>query len=379
MIKSESELQQLIGSQESRTLDFKQTLNLNETKNKETLELLKDITSFANTVGGQIIYGIKEENLVATELVGIELTNPDETVQKIENKLKEMVQPRIPGIHILPVQLSNSNFAIVINIPKSWLGPHGFIFEKGWRFYLRSTTQSYPVTIDQLRDLFIQSDQLVHKIRNFRDKRISEILADAISLELNPNLKSKLIIHVIPTLAFSSMFSLDFSKIELIQNNLQPIYGGGSYRRFNFDGFLSYDFHWDNNGVSNYYQLFRNGIVETVDSRVMNTNYEGYENHIHLPTIEEGCREFIAKVFKLYQYLEIDSPIVIFFTMLNVEGKKCRVDSMRYRWFESKEIDREHLLFPEVVFNSVNDKIEDKAEECFIPFWHSFGSPNRLI
>ena len=89
MINTEQDLLKLIGTQESREIDFKQTLRLDENKDSATIELCRDIAAFANTNGGEIIYGMNEENLVATELVGIEIDDLDGFLQKIENKIKD--------------------------------------------------------------------------------------------------------------------------------------------------------------------------------------------------------------------------------------------------------------------------------------------------
>ncbi len=376
MITTKEELQQLIGKQESRTIDFKQTLILD---NKgDTLELLKDVCSFANTVGGQIIYGMKEENEVATELIGIEIENLGSFMQSIENKVKEMIEPRIPGVNFKSINLSGNNYAIVINIPKSWLGPHGFMFDKGWRFYLRGSTQSYIVDIDQLRDLFTQSDQLTQIIRSFRDKRISEILADATSLKFSPALKSKLVLHIIPTISFSPTFSIDFTKLEPIKNRLNPIFSQGTFQRYNFDGFLTYDEYWEGGGLRNYFQLFRNGIIETVDASVINYPRKENDNTIDLTSVQSGILDYLRNYFELYQQMEIESSIVFYFSMLNVKGRPGRVTPEKF-FFNSYDLDRDNLFFPETIFNSPKDNVDEKAEEILLPMWQSFGSNKVLI
>lgn len=323
MIRSKDDILQLINTMESRTIDFKQSLFLDDKKGKDTLELCKDVSAFANTIGGQIIYGMKEEKLIATELVGIELDDPDEVVQKIENKIKDLIEPRLPGINILPIKLSNCNYAIVINISKSWLGPHGFKFDKGWRFYIRGSSQTNVVTIDQLRDLFVQSDQLIDKVRDYRNKRISEILAEAISIPLDFDYKPKLILHIIPTIAFSPSFAIDLKSNDELQFHLEPVFGEVHSYRLNFDGFLITSTLLEISKVSNYLQLFRNGIIETVDTYFMSRPHSDHKEFLGLPSIEEEIESVIKKIISVYKLLNIHSPFFVFISLLYVNGKKA--------------------------------------------------------
>ena len=57
------------GESEGKYIDFKQNLILNSDSAKK--EFLADISSFANAVGGHLIFGMSEQNGVAISLPGI--------------------------------------------------------------------------------------------------------------------------------------------------------------------------------------------------------------------------------------------------------------------------------------------------------------------
>lgn len=380
MIKTEQDLLKLIGTQENRELDFKQTLKLDEKSDADTLELCRDVSAFANTIGGKIIYGMEEEKLIATELVGIPIDDLDSFVQKIENKIKDKIEPRLPGFNILPIELTNSKYAVVINVAKSWLGPHGFTKDKGWRFYVRGSSQTNIVSIDQLRDLFAQSNQLIDRVRDFRNKRISMILADALSINFNKELASKLVIHIIPTISFNPAYSIDFEKFESMKNKLSPIFrDSGSYSRFNFDGYLTYDIHWVGAGVSNYLQVFRNGIIETVDSQYINHENPNQNFYISLDELESGIKNTVRRIAEFYSSLEINSPAFVIISILNAKGKKCVSRRHRLAFPSQNAIDRDHLPFPEVLVEMNEQGIDKKLEDIFLPIWHSFGFTKRIL
>ena len=61
---------------ESRFLDYKESLPSDE------VELLKDVSAFANTQGGAIVYGIREDNTVPTEIAPLSVIDEDKTLNQ---------------------------------------------------------------------------------------------------------------------------------------------------------------------------------------------------------------------------------------------------------------------------------------------------------
>src|SRR5665647_731735 len=78
---------------ESRTLDYKRDLNIE--KGDDRKDFLYDISSFANTDGGTIIFGVSEckdssgQNTGIPDVIfGLNLENSDKLIQKIEDLIK---------------------------------------------------------------------------------------------------------------------------------------------------------------------------------------------------------------------------------------------------------------------------------------------------
>ena len=103
--------------QESLTLEYKKDLD------KKNSEIAKDISAFANTLGGVIIYGIEEIREIPTSKNWIKGTNIKE---RIESITLTSIQPRIEDVVIKPIlNPDNPSQAIfVVNIPESPDAPH---------------------------------------------------------------------------------------------------------------------------------------------------------------------------------------------------------------------------------------------------------------
>jgi predicted HTH transcriptional regulator len=107
-LSTPADLQMLIDDeiQESLTLDYKASASLAKDSRSRD-ELCKDVSAFANSAGGQIIYGIEEENGRPTKIdQGSQITR-----EWIEQVVDSNVQPRIEGLVITPVPVGNGRHA----------------------------------------------------------------------------------------------------------------------------------------------------------------------------------------------------------------------------------------------------------------------------
>ena len=147
-IGNKAALEKLIaeGISESLTLDYKASPALGKTE-KQRDELCKDVTAFANSAGGQIVYGMEEDKHVPTKLD--DGTDPSITKEWMEQVINSRVQPRIEGLLITPIQLTKG-LGFVIAIPQaSGRAPHQ---APDKRYYKRQNFQSVPMEDYEIRD-----------------------------------------------------------------------------------------------------------------------------------------------------------------------------------------------------------------------------------
>ncbi len=170
MIEKEEDLQALVDNSvlECKTIEYKQALPSNSDSDKK--EFLADVSSFANASGGDLIFGITSDKKTGTpkSLEGLSIENSDQEILRLENMIRGGIEPRIPSVTTKPIKLSNSKFALVIRIPKSWISPHRVILGGHDKFYSRSSNGKYPLDVGELRIAFNLSETVTERIRNFR-------------------------------------------------------------------------------------------------------------------------------------------------------------------------------------------------------------------
>jgi hypothetical protein len=107
---AEADLQELIsnGVTERQNIDYKEALT--GTNDDAKREFLADVSSFANTAGGHLVYGISEAAGIPTGLPGVVISDFDAEKLRLENLLRDGILPRISGIarstvvlHMIPL------------------------------------------------------------------------------------------------------------------------------------------------------------------------------------------------------------------------------------------------------------------------------------
>lgn len=191
-------VQLLIDTQvpESVHLDYKRSEAL--TKAKPDLikaEVAKDVSAFANSDGGLLIYGVVEEDQLPK---GVDEGVDDAkwSGERFESVINFGITPRIDGIEIHPIPVSTGRFLYVISIPRSRRAPHQEL--SGFRYYRRYGTQSVPMEDYEIRDVRNRFTELSHLVAVDVDVRggvwlellvrnVGDALARDISFQLSPD------------------------------------------------------------------------------------------------------------------------------------------------------------------------------------------------
>lgn len=132
-----SEIESLVDHhiKERQHIEFKSTIDLKQECNK--LEALRDITSFANSGGGYIIVGIRDDGKGKAQKFGPELiTDPEKIRKSIRDLCNDHIQERIIGLEF-DSRIISDNPVILIRVPQSDRSPHMVTFQRRTDFYSR--------------------------------------------------------------------------------------------------------------------------------------------------------------------------------------------------------------------------------------------------
>src|SRR5689334_1495143 len=122
---SKHRLDQMIadGVEENLSLDYKRADSLAKNDGKKS-EVTKDVSSFANSSGGLLIYGVAEfedeaRNHLPERLDPIRRT---EISKEWLDQVIQSIQPRIEGAFIHPVTISEADNTVcyVVEVPQSY-------------------------------------------------------------------------------------------------------------------------------------------------------------------------------------------------------------------------------------------------------------------
>lgn len=372
----EGDLQTLIDNQvsERKTIEYKEALPGNSDGDKK--EFLADVSSFANAAGGHLIYGVREELGVPVELSGLEISNVDAEILRLENCIKTGIAPRLFRIvETHAVALPSKRYAILIRIRKSWTVPHMVTLKNDAKFFTRDSRGKHQLDVSELRNAFLLSETAAERIRNFRTERLGMIVAGEGAISLGEN-APKLVLHIVPFEAFDlaarfDLFSLNHVNHIYLLEPLQLHRGGYRSPHFNFDGLLC-----DLQGT--YTQVFRNGSIEAVDTTILGASKE---RRVTSGSIyERKLLDALKRSLTAQKQLGVEPPIFVMISFLGVKGYEIGFNSVETWAYETQDhiIDRADLIIPEIMIDDFDSKLIEVMKPAFDTIANAAGWPRSL-
>jgi len=255
---------------------------------------------------------------------------------QLDQIIRNGIEPRIPNLKIQEVPLSNSNYIIIIRSSRSWVAPHRIKFKEDHRFYTRGTNGKHKMSIDELRTSFNLSETLIDRIRNFRINSISNVISEETHIYLHNG--AKILLQLIPIESFNPTHIFNVNKLKSQSDLLTPISGYGNNERFVLDGYIRY--HISTSGLSSGYIIFhRNGIIESFDSKILNTHES--EKKINVIGFKRKIIEVIENQLNALNNVGIQTPIFVFLTLINIRG--CDIEFQR-----KISIDENHQIMDKI-------------------------------
>lgn len=346
---------------ESRNLEFKR--DPVGSRDEDKREFLADVSALANTLGGDIVFGVEEVGGFASGLAPLRLPDPDVEILRLENILRSGLEPRLPKYDIHWISHASDEGFIVVRVPRSWISPHRVIFRDHSKFYGRNSTGKYPMDVSELRLAFNSTETMNARIHAFRRDRMATIEAGESPVMLNEG--ARLLFHIIPQSAFLNPETVMPSE----QVRFAPLHSSGWNFLHTLEGFATYTGSEDADSSRAYTLVFRSGIVEAA----AHIGYEGEQGKFVYPSgIEAAILHSSPMYFRNLGHLGITPPYFVSLTLFGVRDYALHMGS---RWFHdsARSIRRDVLVFPEIFTEEAQPDMSKLYRPIFDMVWQAFG------
>jgi hypothetical protein len=363
---NEDDLQFLVENQEREgyQIEYKQAVPFENKQDK--VDFLAAITSFANTVGGDLLIGVSAKSGVPVEVQGWQGVDLDKEKLRIENLLRDQVEPRI-SFKLREVRLRAGGTVMLVRVPWSWAQPHMIRMDQVNRFYYRHSAGKEIMNVSQLRGAFAFSTSLDQQIEDFRRRRISGIKARTDGY-LSESPAPVIVAHLFPLESFRSGFQFSPETImEQAKGCILPLGTGSNFHGYNLDGIYCVD---DPHPSNAYTQVFRNGIIEGASQSFSS------KNEIRLViasgSLKDSLLYYVRSAIDLYRKLNIQPPLVVAVSLLGVRNCVLATAYQRGGYY-THAFDRDEVVLPATLVQDFNQSPLDICRPVLDALWNAVG------
>jgi hypothetical protein len=358
-------LQSLVDNQvhEGKTIEYKR--DLPGTSSDDRKEFLKDVSSFANTDGGDLLFGVVEKDGIPQSFPGVPVANQDDLRLQFENRLRDGLQPRIPDVQFKFIPSASGKHVLLMRTRKSWAQPHRVIFGGHGHFYSRNSAGAYQLDVDQLRSAFLQAQTVEDRIREFRRSRVAAISVGETPVPLIAG--AKYAMHLVPLSAFASRELLPMAALLESMSSFKYFDASGWCQNTNIDGVVLFESRKEPNRA--YTQVYRNGCVEAVmayerdDDPAVSAHWQ---ERVTLKYMNQYVRALLA--------LRVALPVFVFLSLFDARGYRLHLGQRFFRE-DSTLLNRDALLLPEATIQEPDFKPGLVLKPVFDMLWHAFNCP----
>lgn len=370
----EEDIRDLIDNKtpEGRQLDYKERLPSNHPAEKE--EFLKLVCSFANTDGGDIIYGISDEckegqpTGLPEKIVGLKASESS-IIDRDKNRLQDIINRGIsPQVTFQTQEVRCSEGEVlIIRVEKSWSPPH--IVQERSGFFHRNGSQCQKMDYQMIKNAFLVQSSYAAQAERFQEERLSLIESYQTPIRLKEG--PKIVLHLFPLSSFQVNHLINLTKIH--NHPLLPdlLSAGSVDYKYNAEGFLIYACQRDKEKTNNYAQIFRNGVIESLMVCDPEISIGVWFQH--------GIKEQLEKYQKLLSNIDVYSPLIIRVGLLGVKGVTVKKRNEYLDSFNPVPIDRDRLFLPYIVLENTSSDLDNQLRPMFDALWQASGWPDSQV
>ncbi len=366
------------GIEENIHLDYKEQLGSNA-------EIAKDISSFANNDGGNIIYGIREVNNKPTEIIPLIQPNLRE---KIDQIARNGIDPSL-DIRILPVDVNiqgNQGQVFLIYIPRKYPILHQAV--RRGKYYKRTEFTSSPMSNFEIETAFNLAYNYEERVNEIYKRRIQELNSG--EYHINIPGPARMLIHLISidTLNANKSYNLDDVFNDFNDYIRPPGCMIGKNIERNLHGLLvscGPDPYNDEKVYVGYVQLYRNGMIEAIDSSLLKPTTQLYGQSFHQPVkklgmwfLEKNIISSCEKYLKTLEKIGAGLPIYLYFSFINMRGYTISLRPYQGSFIstDSDSAKKNEVFLPRIKLDSFGINFEKELKSSFDIFLNVFNQPS---
>lgn len=349
---------------ESHTLDYKREFPLDRDARSS---FACDVVAFANTRGGDIIFGIDESKGVISGFKPVELEDRDAALLSLQSALTDLIEPKVPGVRFHAVAFPGGGYIVICRTPVSFQAPHRV--RRTGVFYARTSTGIDPMDITTLRSAFLQSATATERATEFRSKRLLQVR----DMPRTPFKDVALgVLHVLPMASMLGGTTFDTDTLYSVAQTMSPPVKFQFGPRVNFDGVMSACDAGDETYA--YSQLFRNGAIESVMPIQADDDDVAWVDRFKAVLTDEGHHE---QLMTALSKLGLDGSAFVMLSFIDIGGAKLE----NPRQFSSHILGRPaavperytSLSVPELYVDSFTTSSVDIYTPLFDLVWNAAG------
>ena len=366
----EDDINKLVEKQEeeSLVLDFKEYTEDNK-KEKNAKEIAKDISSMANSEGGLIIYGIKEENSKAKEIKWI--NSSEDFGERLLNIINTTIVPHITiNIYTIISKENNDKCIYLVYIPKDVDSLYCVTKDMDNRFYTRGGVVVTRMSPREIKDRFQLILEKQKKIIEFLEK-LKRDYCEASKIDLND--KTYFNINTIPDILNEKIIGNNLKEIlnSVELKSLSKNYGSSSIvvRPCYKDNFIMSAYFNSNQEYENkedYYKdiliVHKNGIIEKF---YIDKYYDCIQSYTFIIYLAKFLRFSLAYFNKIQYYGGF--KIIVTFRAYK------QISFQTYNGDKTKNL-QHSIIQEEIRFNQCLDLTEIEIKSELKEFMRKLGS-----
>ena len=169
------DLKELIGVPESDHLEFKREAY--GRSDGQVREMLKDISSFANAVGGYLLLGVEtDKDEQASRIVGI--SDAETEAMRMQSSCLTNIEDHIIGLTFHLVPISENRKVLIWHIPRSSRAPHMITYKGLYQCWRRHGRQTDRMTIEEIRSACLRTHDIQRDLSQFMDERRARVIRE---------------------------------------------------------------------------------------------------------------------------------------------------------------------------------------------------------